>query len=124
MRRVRRWYLVLALAWTVGAVLTLFVPGALMPHPGPAWNSLAHVTFFAVAVALWAAAFPGRLRRVALVAAVLAVATELGQGYLIAGRGAQWVDLVADLYGVLGGLALGIVLPWVLPGRGRRSRHP
>ena len=122
MRRVRRRFVALALLWTVGAVAVLFLPGSAIPKPGDEWNVLAHVTFFAVAVALWAAAFPGRLRRVAAVAAGLAVATEVGQGTLIEGRGAQWVDLVADLYGVLGGLALGVVLPWVLPGRGRRTR--
>ncbi|PAP78272.1 hypothetical protein [Rubrivirga marina] len=124
MRRVRRRYVALGVLWTVGAVATLFLPGSAVPHPSPEWNALAHITFFAVAVALWAAAFPGRLRQVAAVAAVVAVATEVGQGTLIPGRGAQWVDLVADLYGVLGGLALGIVLPWVLPGRARRSRRP
>ena len=122
MRRVRRRFLALAVVWTAGAILTLFLPGTALPRPGPEWNALAHVTFFAVAVALWAAAFPGRLRHVAAVAAALAVVTEAGQAALIPGRGAQWVDLVADLYGVLGGLALGVVLPWVLPSRTRRSR--
>jgi VanZ family protein len=121
-RRIRRRYVALGALWTAGAVLTLFLPGAVVPAPGPEWNTLAHVTFFAVAVALWAAAFPGRLRRVAAVAAALAVVTEVGQAALIPGRGAQWVDLVADLYGVLGGLALGVVLPWILPSRARRSR--
>ena len=124
MRRVRRRFLALGLLWTVGAVMSLFLPGSVVPHPSPEWNALAHITFFAVAVALWAAAFPGRLWQVAAVAAVLAGATEITQGTLIAGRGAQWVDLVADLYGVLGGLALGVVLPSVLPGSRSRSRHP
>lgn len=124
MRRQRHLFGVLAALWTAGAVAAIFLPGAAVPEAGPAWTTLAHITFFAVAVTLWAAAFPGRLRHVALVAAVLAVATEVGQATLIPGRGAQWPDLVADLYGILGGLALGVVLPWVLPGAGRRSPRP
>lgn len=122
MRRIRRVYLALGVLWTLGAAVALFLPRSAVPEPSPEWSALAHVTFFAVAVALWAAAFPGRMRTVAGVAVVLAAGTEIGQGTLIEGRGAQWVDLVADLFGILGGLALGVVLPWVLPRSRLRSR--
>lgn len=113
-RRLRPVRLALAVLWTAAAAAGFLLPGRLVPdptHPGQA--RVVHVVAFAGAAWLWLWAFPKTAfpRAPLVIGAVgvaLAVGSELWQMRVVSGRGAQPLDLAADL----AGLALGFIGAW------------
>lgn len=96
--------LVFGICWTPRQVIPVAeeIPRTFLLIP---LDKLVHFTLFAGFGLAWVAATPGRAGRV--VAAGLAAATlsELGQANALVNRDAEWGDGIADVVGVVAGVA-------------------
>ena len=96
------------LAWaaSLGLVAACLLPSSSVPGPElPGADKAFHLLSFAAVTFLWRLS-GASVRRVALIGALLAVGTELGQSLLPLGRQGSWLDLLADALGILAGLAI------------------
>ena len=96
-------------AWIVAGIVAMLLPGEDIPDGIVNDDALAHVVAFAVVVALWLIALPGRAAAVLVTAVLAAGASEVVQATAGVSRSAQWTDLVADATGIGIGLAVGLL---------------
>ena len=98
----------LALAWTLGVLVGLSIPGESMPAPELLTHDkfLHFGCFFGIAV-LWIRTYPAQWRRVVVLVLLAAWLTEPYQGWLPwADRQPDPIDAVANTLGLLAGTAL------------------
>ena len=106
----RPWPLLLAAGVFLAQCIALYLPKVPSSESDLPLDKVAHVVMFAVVtgVAVWAGI---AWKWVVAVMLAQAVISELVQGYLLAGRGSDPWDFVADLVGIgLGLLAAHLVL--------------
>ena len=110
MRPKSTWF---AVAWTLIVFGLCWTPRTMMPVPEdiPKPLLLAHLDkvihcgLFAVFGLAWAAAAPGRAGRVVAAGVAAAILSELGQATALVNRDAEWGDGIADVLGVVVGVA-------------------
>ena len=101
----------LAVLWTVAVAAACLVPGDRVPEVefrllSP--DKVVHVVMFLGFGWLWLRAAPGRVRAVVGGGVAFALAIEVWQSVLPIGRFGDPYDVVADLAGLAGGVALGL----------------
>ena len=114
---------VLGALWVLAGAAGLLLPAEWVPADVVNNDTVAHAVAFAVAVALWTAALPGRALAVLAVAAAGAVASEVLQAVLLDGREAGWTDMAANGVGIAAGLAAGAALSAAIAGWERWAPH-
>ncbi|CAN5581621.1 hypothetical protein BH23BAC4_BH23BAC4_06650 [soil metagenome] len=106
----RQTVLRLAAVWTVLLVIGCFIPGSTIPEwelPEGELDKLAHFALFFGFALFWTLAKPRRWLLIGITGVVLGGAIEIIQPHLPWPRSAEWGDFVADVLGVVAGLALG-----------------
>lgn len=111
-----RFWAVVASAWTCLIVVACLLPHSRIPAPEsvspllalPQLDKVVHAALFIGFAALWTAALPPRRRtaRIVLLGAAVISLTELGQSIPALGRVSDPYDVLADVTGLLIGLAL------------------
>jgi VanZ family protein len=105
----------LATGWTLLIFVLCWMPKSSMPtdEDGPSsfyiphFDKIVHFAIFAGFAVLWRrASGRGSALAIAVSGLALAVITELGQGTVIVGRDAEFLDGLADFAGVVLGLAV------------------
>ena len=118
---------ILAILWTMGLLIAFLVPAhwlrvvATGPHPLTFFNAdkVVHCILFAGFAFLWMQAARTRRAQVGVFVAgvALAVLTEVAQGLPFIARGSDPADGLADLVGLIFGLAVAYGLNRCLRGR-------
>lgn len=111
----------LALVWSLAILAACSIPGDAFGDYESllfSFDKLGHLLMFAVFGVLWARAAPGRLGAVLLGGVAFAFASEGWQTLLPFERAGDLLDVLADVVGLLLGLA---VATWAAPFRRRTA---
>lgn len=98
----------LSIGWALVILALCSVPGSSVPDVALlSFDKVGHFGMFFIASWLWLRAWPEHPKRVVAVGLAFSVGTELFQGLMpFLGRSADPFDVVADVLGLLLGLAL------------------
>jgi VanZ family protein len=109
------WRTALAWTWTLAILAVCWLPhsamtfdeGASRPFLIPHFDKVVHAGIFAGFAFLWAGPAPskGRMARLLAAGVALAAISEVGQTIPFVNRDASWMDGLADVVGVVTGLA-------------------
>lgn len=98
----------LSIAWALVILALCSIPGPSLPDAAVlSFDKVGHLGMFFIGSLLWLRAWPERPLRVVAAGLAFSVGTELYQGVMpFLGRSADPFDVVADVLGLLLGLAL------------------
>jgi VanZ family protein len=100
--------MVLAVAWTLATLASLFLPGGYLPTSGWSYDKVAHFMLFGGLSGLWMIALGDRVPHAYLYVIVFSLAygafTEIGQELTSGGRHGDPLDALADAIGVISGV--------------------